>query len=131
MRFFHNWKSIKQTKTGFTLNLEENWSFHAQVLEPWLIRVALEPPQGFEPQRSWMVNPGESFPWQGRKRQDLSVFSCPEFQRTRFVTKTEMLVPFLTVLKMVGCIFGVVKAPCPAASVTQDIDPWFISISQI
>ena len=82
MRFFHNWKSIKQTKTGFTLNLEENWSFHAQVLEPWLIRVALEPPQGFEPQRSWMVNPGESFPWQGRKRQDLSVFSCPEFQRT-------------------------------------------------
>ena len=47
-----------------------------------MIRVALEPPQGFEPQRSWMVNPGESFPWQGRKRQDLSVFSCPEFQRT-------------------------------------------------
>ena len=45
MRFFHNWKSIKQTKTGFTLNLEENWSFHAQVLEPWLIRVALEPPK--------------------------------------------------------------------------------------
>ena len=73
MRFFHNWKSIKQTKTGFTLNLEENWSFHAQVLEPWLIRVALEPLQGFEPQRSWMVNPGESFPG---KAENAKTFQC-------------------------------------------------------
>jgi alpha-glucosidase len=51
-----------------TLPLTGGFSLRINVLEPWLIRVAVAPEEGFTVDRTWMIAPGGDVPWAGRDR---------------------------------------------------------------
>src|SRR6516164_9119362 len=72
------------------------------VLEPTVFRVTLLKPAGWRLDRTWSIAPGGlEPPFEGRSREDLTGFSCPEFsveQREGRVTiASEALIAEVTV----------------------------------
>lgn len=57
----------------------ENSILAVEALEPWLLRVSWLPAESSALQTSWMIDPRDHPPAEGRKKSDLSPFSCPPF----------------------------------------------------
>ncbi len=71
-----------------TLSLQGGAQFKVQVLEPALFRVSVMPSTGYKEPRTWAIAPcGDAVrsdvPWQGRDRESLQGFSCPNVAVTR------------------------------------------------
>ncbi len=70
---------------GVRVALADGGRFEVQVLEQHLVRVRMRPAAGYKEPRTWAVAPvtGEDVAWEGRSRDDLAGFSCPEAQCVR------------------------------------------------
>ena len=65
------------TATGWQASLSDGFSLQVDVLENWLLRVAIVPEEGFAVDRTWMIAPEALPPVEGRERLSLADFSCP------------------------------------------------------
>lgn len=82
-------RSISKTDTGISAALESDHNLHIDLLENWLIRVAIEPSGGFKVNRSWMIAPQENPPIEGNDRLISNLFSCPKFNSAKNSISTE------------------------------------------
>lgn len=79
MKALRNWQFSERTATGFRLEVENRHSLQISVLENALVRVSLLKDGVYRLARTWAIAPEEDTPWEGRQRDDLSGFDCPEF----------------------------------------------------
>lgn len=63
---------------GLTARLTEGFGLRIDVLEDWLVRVAITPEEGLGVDRTWMIAPDGDVPWEGRARLDAAGFACPQ-----------------------------------------------------
>ncbi len=82
MKCLKSWVLEAETATGLTLRVEGRHLLHLSVLEDSLFRVSLQKDGAWRLGRSWTVAPGGEAPWEGRRREDLSGFTCPKPQVT-------------------------------------------------
>lgn len=80
MKCLKSWGLEAETATGLTLRVEGRHLLHLSVLEDSLFRVSLQKDGAWRLGRSWTVAPGGEAPWEGRRREDLSGFTCPKPQ---------------------------------------------------
>ncbi len=66
------------TPNGLRCRLSGGFRLQTDLLEDWLIRIAIVPDGGFAVDRTWMIAPDRDAPWEGRGRLSLDGFSCPE-----------------------------------------------------
>lgn len=66
-----------QTASGLSARLSEGFALRVDILEDWLVRVAIVPDEGLAVARTWMIAPDGDVPWQGRGRLETAGFSCP------------------------------------------------------
>ncbi len=78
MKILNDYYSLKSTQHGFTADTEHEGKFQVDVLESWLLRVAVIPSQGFTVDRTWMIAPQGNSPWQGHPKLVTQGFACPE-----------------------------------------------------
>jgi alpha-glucosidase len=78
MKRFNQYKSLLPHANGFKAELEHHCKFQVDVLEPWLVRVAIFPGDGFTVDRTWMIAPGGDTPWEGHDRLFRDGFACPK-----------------------------------------------------
>ena len=69
--------TIVPTTTGLQADLNAGFTLQIDVLENWLLRVALVPVDGLMVDRTWMVAPETDPVLEGRDRLSLAGFSCP------------------------------------------------------
>jgi alpha-glucosidase len=62
---------------GVAAKLSDGFSLRLDVLEDWLVRVAVVPDEGLAVDRTWMIAPGGDVPWEGRDRLAKDGFPCP------------------------------------------------------
>ena len=67
---------------GLSCQLSDSFGLRTELLEDWLIRIAVIPDEGFAVDRTWMIAPGGDVPWEGRARLSAKEFSCPAVQPT-------------------------------------------------
>lgn len=79
MKTLKNWSLLERSKTGVTLLVDERHHFVVNVLEEALFKVSLKRNGAWRLDRTWSIAPDGDVPWEGRKRDDLSGFSCPQF----------------------------------------------------
>jgi len=65
---------------GLTAQLSDGFGLRIDVLEDWLVRVAITPEEGLAVDRTWMIAPDGDVAWQGRGRLAVDGFSCPKTQ---------------------------------------------------
>ncbi|WP_299484278.1 TIM-barrel domain-containing protein [uncultured Roseibium sp.] len=82
MKALQNWTLKDSTKSSISLLVEDRHSFTATVLEHDLIRITLLKDGAFRLDRTWAIAPEKDVPFEGRKREDMSGFSCPSFRLT-------------------------------------------------
>ncbi len=89
MQLFKTYRSLHKTDHGLGASIESNWKFQVDILESWLVRVALIPVDGFTVDRTWMIAPEGETPWEGNHKLFIEGFSCPAFDfRTQAETVT-------------------------------------------
>jgi len=71
-------KQIEPTKTGISASLSNGHHLQIDFLENWLIRVAIQPDDGFQIDRTWMITPETKPPLAGHSKLSLDNFSCPK-----------------------------------------------------
>jgi alpha-glucosidase len=69
--------NVTATPTGITGALTGGHVLRADLLEDWLIRVAITPDVGLRVDRTWMIAPDGEVPWGGRNRLSVEGFACP------------------------------------------------------
>ncbi|MCV0378473.1 glycoside hydrolase family 31 protein [Nitratireductor sp.] len=79
MKTLKNWSFIERSETGLTLLVDGRHHFRVDVLEEALFRISLKRDGVWRLDRSWSIAPGGKAPWEGRRRDDLSGFTCPGF----------------------------------------------------
>ncbi|QDG74908.1 TIM-barrel domain-containing protein [Labrenzia sp. PHM005] len=79
MKALKTWALTEQTPTGVVLLVDDKHKLVIRVLENALVRVSLLKDGVHRLDRTWAVAPDGDAPWEGRSRDDLSGFSCPEF----------------------------------------------------
>ncbi|MCG7626749.1 glycoside hydrolase family 31 protein [Epibacterium sp. MM17-32] len=77
MKCLKSWVLEAETASGATLRVEERHLLHISVLEDALFRVSLKKDAAWRLGRTWTIAPGGNAPWEGRRREDLSGFTCP------------------------------------------------------
>ncbi|MCG7521446.1 TIM-barrel domain-containing protein [Ruegeria sp. Ofav3-42] len=78
MKTLRDWQFEGQGPNGFSLRVEGNHLLRIEALDHDLVRVRLLRDGTWRLDRSWSVAPKGDVPWQGRARDDLSGFACPE-----------------------------------------------------
>ncbi|MCK7615878.1 glycoside hydrolase family 31 protein [Roseibium sediminicola] len=95
MKALRTWTYAGSTGNGFALTVEEHHNLVVKVLEHDLIRVSLLKDGAFRLDRTWAIAPAGDVPWEGRRREELSGFSCPDFsittQKETIVLETDLL----------------------------------------
>lgn len=69
---------LAATPTGAALPLSEGFTLRLDILENWLVRVAIVPDGGFTVDRSWTIAPQGETSWTGRGRLSADGFCGPE-----------------------------------------------------
>jgi len=80
MGMLHVLSGPRITKTGIGCELSEGFGLHVDLLEHWLLRIAIVPTDGLCVDRTWMIAPDGEVPWEGRDRLSVDGFSCPAFK---------------------------------------------------
>ena len=83
MKALNSWNFAECTANGLVLEVENSHRLKISVLEPALIRVCLLKEGDYRLDRTWAIAPSDDVPWEGRHRDDVTGFSCPEFSLTR------------------------------------------------
>jgi alpha-glucosidase len=65
---------LSATPTGLEAALDQGFRLRIDVLEDWLLRVAILPDEGLRVDRGWMIDPAGDLPWEGRDRLSLHGF---------------------------------------------------------
>ena len=87
--------SLQSTDRGASAPLSHGFELRVDVLEDWLVRVAVLPASGLEVDRGWMIAPEGEVPWQGRDRLDAAGFTATKPQvdiAARSITGTKLKV---------------------------------------
>ncbi|WP_428528753.1 TIM-barrel domain-containing protein [Roseibium sp.] len=90
MKALKHWTLAEQTETGIALLVEDRHALVIRVLEHALIRVSLLRDGIHRLDRTWAIAPKDDVPWEGRSRDDLSGFTCPEFSLTQDDTQLQL-----------------------------------------
>lgn len=80
MKILRDWKLEQKHRHGLDLRVEERHLLSIRVLEEDLIRVTLLKDSAYRLARTWAIAPAEDVPWEGRNRESLEGFSCPDFE---------------------------------------------------
>ncbi len=64
-------------RNGLQCALSDGFRLEADLLEDWLVRLAIVPDDGFDVAHTWMIAPDGDVPWEGRDRLSLEGFACP------------------------------------------------------
>lgn len=64
--------------SGLTARLTEGFGLRVDLLEDWLVRIAVVPDEGLGVDRTWMIAPEGDVPWEGRGRLGAAGFTCPK-----------------------------------------------------
>ena len=95
MKILKNWTLQKQAAHHIELLVDGQHTLCLYVLEPTLFRVLLKRKGELALDRTWSIAPGQDVPWEGRNREDISGFSCPDWtleqQDQQLVIATEAL----------------------------------------
>lgn len=95
MKALKNWRYLGRSSAGIALEVENRHRLVVKVLENALIRVVLLKDGTYRLDRTWAIAPEGDVPFDGRTRDDLAGFSCPDFmldeQDGRLVLETEKL----------------------------------------
>ncbi len=78
MKTARSWELSRTHPAGVDLLVEGRHILQIRVLEHDLIRVSLLKDGGWRLDRSWTIAPSGDVPWEGRQRDDLTGFGCPE-----------------------------------------------------
>lgn len=70
--------SLSPTPTGAALPLSSGFTLRIDMLESWLLRIAVVPDGGLAVDRTWMIAPGDDVPWPGRDRLATEGFTAPK-----------------------------------------------------
>lgn len=79
MKALKNWEFGTRSENGIELRVEGRHLLLIRVLENDLIRVSLLKNGHYRLPRTWAIAPAGDVPWEGRHRDDLESFSCPDF----------------------------------------------------
>lgn len=79
MKSLANWRLVERRENAVELLIEDRHRLIIWVLDQTLFRVSLLRDGQWRLDRGWCVAPGGEMPWQGRPREDLSGFACPDF----------------------------------------------------
>ncbi|WP_422378423.1 TIM-barrel domain-containing protein [Roseibium sp.] len=79
MKALRNWRFANRSGSGFALEVEGRHRLVVKVLEHDLIRVCLLKNGDYRLNRTWAIAPAGDVPWEGRPRDDVSGFTCPDF----------------------------------------------------
>lgn len=79
MKALKTWALTDRTQTGVVLLVDDKHKLVVHVLDTALVRVSLLKDGTHRLDRTWAIAPEGDAPWEGRSRDDLSGFSCPEF----------------------------------------------------
>jgi alpha-glucosidase len=71
---------LTATPNGASAQLSQGFMLRIDMLEDWLIRVAVIPAGGLRVDRTWMIAPEGDVPWHGRDRLDTAGFATPPFE---------------------------------------------------
>jgi alpha-glucosidase len=77
MSFLATAGRLQSTSRGAIASLSHGFRLQIDVLEDWLVRIAVIPAEGFEVDRTWMIAPQGEVEWSGRDRLDDACFSAP------------------------------------------------------
>jgi len=95
MKALRNWFYAGSSGNGFVLTVEDRHRLVVKVLEHDLVRVSLLKDGRYRLDRTWAIAPAGDAPWQGRPRDDLSGFSCPDYalvvHKDRLSIETDLL----------------------------------------
>ncbi|TYC75514.1 glycoside hydrolase family 31 protein [Stappia sp. BW2] len=95
MKALKNWRYLERSSAGIALDVENRHRLTVTVLEQTLIRVTLLKDGAYRLDRTWAIAPQGDVPFEGRSRDDLTGFSCPDFhleeQDGRLVLETDTL----------------------------------------
>ncbi|MEM9632782.1 MAG: TIM-barrel domain-containing protein [Pseudomonadota bacterium] len=83
MKALNSWQFAEHLRTGIVLEVEGKHRLQISVLETSLIRICLLKDGEYRLSRTWAVAPGGDVPWDGRWRDALAGFSCPDFSVRR------------------------------------------------
>ena len=79
MKALKNWRYLGRSSAGIALEVENRHRLVVKVLENALIRVVLLKDGTYRLDRTWAIAPEGDVPFDGRTRDDLAGFSCPDF----------------------------------------------------
>ena len=68
---------LESRSSGLSAELSDGFRLHIDLLEDWLVRVAVVPLEGLGVDRTWMIAPDGETPWEGRDRLSVDGFACP------------------------------------------------------
>ena len=66
---------------GLGCGLCDGFQLRVEVLEEWLVRIAVVPVDGFAVDRTWMIAPRNDAPLEGRDRLSVQGFANPEIEK--------------------------------------------------
>lgn len=92
MRSLKTWRLAATTDHGVSLIVDDRHILDILVLEAALFRVSLRKDGQWRLERSWSIAPAGDVPVEGRSRDDLSGFSCPQFEVTLSGNEDELCV---------------------------------------
>jgi len=79
MKALRTWSFSGRSGSGITLTVEDRHKLVIEVLDHDLFRVRLLKDGSYRLPRTWAIAPEGDVPWEGRARDDLGGFACPEF----------------------------------------------------
>ncbi|WP_420334277.1 TIM-barrel domain-containing protein [Roseibium sp.] len=79
MKALNAWQFLARTENSVRLIVEGRHHFNISVLEDDLIRISLLKDGKYRLDRTWAIAPKGDVPFEGRKREDTTGFSCPDF----------------------------------------------------
>ena len=69
------------TTTGMCARLSEGYRLAVDILEEGVLRILVMPVEGARVDRTWCIRPDAKAPFQGRPRDDLAPFACPNVRQ--------------------------------------------------
>jgi len=79
MKTLKNWTLQKQAAHHIELLVDGQHTLYLYVLEKTLFRVLLKRKGELALDRTWSIAPTQDVPWEGRHREDISGFTCPDW----------------------------------------------------
>ncbi|WP_428670064.1 TIM-barrel domain-containing protein [Roseibium sp.] len=79
MKALNNWRCADQSSSGVELEVEGRHRLIVRILDDALVRICLLKDGSYRLNRTWAVAPDGDVPWDGRLRDDLAGFACPDF----------------------------------------------------